>query len=296
MLRQGDFAMLELIKMRLRDAVDSRVRYQLSFQPLSQREEDLKDEVAALRSALATLQLVGPGWSGEGHPFTFHTAGAITALSEGVAALYGFDVEGHIAEFGTMTGSTARGLARAMASCDHHLDYAVQVYGQAQRELHLFDSFVGLPQTDNPVDANSPHVQDGVWAAGTCHGLSAEELRTEVTAHLADDRVRIFPGWFADTVPALPAETRYALIHIDGDLYVSAMDVLVGLFARGLVARGAYVFFDDWSCNRADPELGERRAWRECVERFGIVASDQGPYGIFARRFTVHDYTPEITG
>lgn len=287
--------MLRWMKRRLRDAVDKRVRYLLPLQPPSPSEAALKEEVAALRAALVTLQATGLGWSGEGHPFTFHTAGAISALSEGVAALYGFDVEGHIAEFGTMTGATACGLARAMASCDHHLDYAVQVYGQAQRELHLFDSFVGLPQTDNPVDANSPHVLDGVWAAGTCHGLSPEELRAEVTAHLPDDRVQIFPGWFADTIPALPAETRYALIHIDGDLYVSAMDVLVGLFSRGLVARGAYVFFDDWSCNRADPEMGERRAWRECVERFCIQATDQGPYGIFARRFTVHDYTPEIT-
>jgi hypothetical protein len=308
--------MLGWMKKTLREAVDRRVGYLLSQQPPSAGELRLTQEVAelralqqevaalrggqqelvALRGALAALQTGAPlsaGWNGEGHPFTYHTAAAVTALSDGVAAVYGFDVEGHIAEFGTMTGATARGLARAVASCNTHMAHAVQVYGQARRELHLFDSFTGLPATDNPIDANSPHVMDGVWAAGTCRGLTAEQLRAEVTAHLPDDQVQIFPGWFADTVPALPAETRYALIHIDGDLYVSAMDVLVGLFSRGLVARGAYIYFDDWSCNRADPEMGERRAWRECVERFGIVASDQGPYSIFARRFTVHDYRPD---
>lgn len=288
--------MLRWMKTRLREAVDRRILYILSQQRGSALEVQQAEEIAQLRRALSAAaegRAIGPGWSGEGHPFDYHTLAACSALAEGVAAIVGFDVEGHVAEFGTMTGGTARGLARAMASCDSTMAHAQQVYGQARRELHLFDSFTGLPATTNPIDANSPHVQDGVWSAGTCRGITPEELRAVATAFLPDDRVKIFPGWFADTVPALPPETRYALLHIDGDLYVSAMDVLAPLFARGQVQRGAYIYFDDWSCNRADPRLGERRAWAECVERFGIEASDQGPYAIFARRFTVHDYRAE---
>jgi hypothetical protein len=281
----------------VREAVDRRVLYLMTQHTGRFAAAHLAGELESLRAGLAPddpRRIGGQGWTGHGNPFAFHKAAAVSALSEGVAACYGFDVEGHIAEFGTMTGATARGLARAIASCDAHMAHAVAVYGQARRELHLFDSFEGLPATDNPVDAESPHVQDGVWAAGTCRGLTPAELRAEVQAFLPEDRVRIFPGWFADTVPALPAATRYALIHVDGDLYVSARDVLAGLFGRGLVQPGAYVFFDDWSCNRADPARGERRAWAECVERFGIEASDQGRYGIFARCFTVHGYRPEV--
>jgi hypothetical protein len=255
-------------------------------------EAHLRPQLDALRDD-ASPRLVGPGWDGTGDPFAYHTVAAISALSQGVAALYGFDVDGHIAEFGTMTGATARGLARAMASCDVHMADAVQMYGSARRELHLFDSFEGLPATDNPVDADAPHVRDKAWMPGACRGLSAAELRSAVRPFLAEDRIRVHAGWFNETVPALPADTRYALIHIDCDLYGSAMDALAGLLSRGLVARGAYVFFDDWSCNAARPDLGERRAWRECVERFRIDASDQGAYGIFARCFTVHDYRSE---
>lgn len=191
-----------------------------------------------------------------------------------------------------MTGATACGLARAMANCDRHMAHAIQVYDAAPRELHLFDSFQGLPATTNPVDAAAPHVRDGAWMPGACRGLDAKALRDAVGAILPDGRIRVHAGWFSDTVPMLPPETRYALIHVDADLYASAMDALGGLLARGMVARGAYVFFDDWNCNAADPELGERRAWRDCVERFRIVASDQGAYGIFARCFVVHDYRP----
>jgi O-methyltransferase len=288
--------MLGLFKRKLREAVDRRVMHLMQQNIGGLARDAMRGDLQELRSALgatAAPDLGSHGWTGQGDPFAFHTHAAASALAEGVAACYGFDVDGHIAEFGTMTGGTARGLARAMASCDKHLAHAAQVYGAPRRELHLFDSFEGLPAVDNAVDAGSPHVQDGIWPPGSCRGLTPEQLRAVATEHLADDRVRIFQGWFADTVPALPAETRYALIHVDGDLYVSAMDVLVNLFARGLVAKGAYIYFDDWSCNRADPHFGERRAWRECVERFGIDYSDQGPYAIFCRRFTVHDYRPE---
>ncbi len=220
------------------------------------------------------------------------------ALSTGVAVLYGADIDGDIAEFGTMTGATARGLARAIATCDATLTQAIAVYGSRPRTLHLFDSFVGLPATDNPIDASAPHVQDGAWMPGACCGLEPDALLAETTAFLAAERVRIHAGWFSETVPALPLDTRFALIHIDCDLYSSAMDALSGLLDRGLIARGAYVFFDDWNCNRADPNLGERRAWRECCERYGIVASDQGAYGVFSRCFIVHDYrrAPDPTG
>lgn len=294
--------MYRWLKGRLRDAVDRRVQFLLSQQDrsgvegtLAKEIAELRDDIGQLRAALATAQERSAviGWSGLDAPFAYHSQCAIAALSEGVAAVYGFDVEGQIAEFGTMTGTTARGLARAMASCDAHLAQAVTAYGQAPRELHLFDSFAGLPATTSPVDASSPHVQDGVWAPGTCRGVLPEELRTMITEFLPSERVRIFPGWFADTVVSLPNETRYAVLHIDADLYSSAMDVLVPLFARGQVQKGAYIFFDDWSCNRGDPALGERRAWAECVERFHIEASDQCAYGIFARCFAVHDYVPE---
>ncbi len=223
-------------------------------------------------------------------PFDRHRQEAIRALSDGVAAVYGYDIEGDIAEFGTMTGQTAAGLAKAISECDTHLGYALNLYGTMPRRLHLFDSFSGLPAADNPVDTSAPHVKDGVWSAGSCTGVGPAELHRMVTASLRHDRVSIFQGWFKDTVPALPTGTRYGLIHVDSDLYASAVDVLNGLFSRAMISEGAMIYFDDWNCNRASNAFGERRAWRECVDRFGVAFSDEGPYGIFAHRFTVHAY------
>ena len=223
-------------------------------------------------------------------PLEYHRDRAIEALSEGVAATYGCGIVGDIAEFGTMTGETAAGLARAIARCDTHLGDAMRVANLPLKCLHLFDSFAGLPTVTDPADAESPHVRDGVWSAGSCKGITPAELATKVTRHLAPERVQICPGWFSDTVPRLPDGTSYGLVHVDSDLYVSAMDVLSGLFARGMISEGALIYFDDWNCNAASNDFGERRAWRECVARYNIEFSDEGRYGIFARRFTVHSY------
>jgi Macrocin-O-methyltransferase (TylF) len=230
-------------------------------------------------------------WSGGADPFELHGRAAVEALAQGVAAIYGYDVVGDVAEFGTMTGRTAAGLARSIASCDKSLGYAAQIYDHPPKKLVLFDSFVGLPEVaKDSVDGQSPHVTDGVWSPGTCRGVSPEELGSMIRSHLAADRFEIHPGWFSDTIPALDADRRFALIHVDSDLYQSAIDVLRNLFSRGMVSRGAYIFFDDWNCNRADPQLGERRAWRECAEEYGIECSDMGSYGVFARCFVVHSY------
>jgi hypothetical protein len=226
----------------------------------------------------------------EQNPIRRHTVEAIKELSMAVAAAYGSDVDGDIAEFGTMTGETACGLARGIAASDRYLGYAPDLAGLARKRLWLFDSFEGLPESQHEADANSPHVKTGVWQKGTCKVLNQAELLERVTQHLPRERVSIYPGWFSDTVPALPDGSRFALVHVDSDLYQSAMDVLVPLFSRGMIAEGARIFFDDWNCNRASPRYGERRAWRECIERFHIDFSDEGAYGMLGHRFIVHTY------
>jgi hypothetical protein len=225
------------------------------------------------------------------NPIRRHTVEAVKELSLAVAAAYGTDVEGDIAEFGTMTGETACGLARGIAASDRYLGYAPDLAGLARKRLLLFDSFEGLPQSEHEADTQSPHVKTGVWQKGTCKVLNQSELFARVTEHLPKERVAIYPGWFSDTVPALADGSLFALVHVDSDLYQSAIDVLVPLFARGMIAEGARIFFDDWNCNKASPRFGERRAWRECVERFRIDCSDEGAYGMLGHRFIVHSYS-----
>jgi O-methyltransferase len=209
-------------------------------------------------------------------------------LELGVDYVYSCDVAGDIAEFGTMTGGTAAALARAMALSSARYPEAA---GRTRR-LHLFDSFRGLPEASSPIDAESPHVRSGVWSAGTCKGISRDDLLRRCVKYLPEDRVAIHDGWFKDTLPRLPADVRFALLHIDCDLYQSTIEVLDHCFSRSLIQEGTAIFFDDWNSNRASPEFGERKAWAEACGRYAVRSSDCGEYSHSGRKFIVHSYRP----
>ena len=87
-------------------------------------------------------------------------------LTMGVEYAYASAVPGHVAEFGTMSGATLTTLANAMRGEDQRYRLSEQRHGIGERSLYLFDSFEGLPQTNNPVDAASPHVATSVWGPG----------------------------------------------------------------------------------------------------------------------------------
>src|SRR5258708_2076448 len=184
--------MINYIRRRLHAIIDARIRNAVqgtvdsSLETRKAVDQRFNGELENLRQAVARSDAAVPGkWDGKSDPFDFHRRAAIGALSEGVAAVYGYDVDGLIAEFGTMTGETATGLAQAIASCDKHLAHAVKVYNQTPRKLYLFDSFAGLPESvDGSVDADSPHVRDEVWAAGACRGITDGELAGRIDEHL----------------------------------------------------------------------------------------------------------------
>jgi O-methyltransferase len=213
------------------------------------------------------------------------------ALTLSVSYLNSVHIVGDIAEFGTMGGFTARTMAAAMV-----FDPVSQplkdrsVSANLFRRLHLFDSFEGLPEITAEVDLVSPHVISGSWSKGGCKVLGASQLREMIEGIIPRSRLVIHDGWFADTVKNLPDDTRFAMIHFDGDLYSSTMDALAPCFARGFISEGAVLCFDDWNCNRANPAFGERRAWADLVEQFQIVASHCGDYGVNSTKFVIHSY------
>jgi predicted O-methyltransferase YrrM len=54
---------------------------------------------------------------------------------------------------------------------------------------------------------------------------------------------------------------KAAVVYIDCDLYLSTVPVL--RFIEDFLQPGTVIVFDDWNCFLADPNRGERRAWRE---------------------------------
>lgn len=203
-----------------------------------------------------------------------------STMQRAVQYVLGADIEGDLVEFGTATGFTASAMARTLKELERHAD----------RNLWLFDSFEGLPEATAEADRLSPHVAAGVWGKGTCRGLTAQGLKVQIAQFLDQSRIRIVEGWFSDTVSSIPDAARFALVHVDGDLYQSAIDCLSPLFERKLISKGAVIVFDDWNCNRADNNLGERRAWREISEKHHAEFDDFGHHSWAGRSIILHSY------
>ena len=218
------------------------------------------------------------------HAVSFHDE-IYKNLANGVLYAHQMGVPGDIAEFGTMTGRSA------MAICAAFNESVVSMGSDSNsRKLHFFDSFEGLPEARFDVDKDSPHVTSGIWGKGTCVGLSADEFAEAVGRVVPRQSYEVYEGWFNESVRRIKPGTKFAMIHIDGDLYESAIDVLDFLFAKGMISEGALIFFDDFDCNAGNPNRGERLAWAEVTERYSVKSSDRGTYALACRCFLVHSY------
>jgi hypothetical protein len=213
----------------------------------------------------------------------------LEALTQGVQYVYNNAVEGDVAEFGTASGFSSLILSRAMAAYHELLSVHLSRHNMANgKTLHLFDSFRGLPKPDHSVDAASPYVQAGRWQEGTFTGLTEDEVGALCASAYDRNRILVYAGWFKDSLATLAPETRFAMVHLDCDLYSSTLEVLEFLLRHGHLAEGAVLFFDDWNCNRSSPQFGQRRAWREVVQSHRVNFSDGGDYAILGHKFTIH--------
>lgn len=213
---------------------------------------------------------------------------SVEKLAESVDYVTWAAVDGHIAEFGTHSGLTATVLAFSIARVETLRQFHVREFNLAERSLFLFDSFEGFPSSESSVDAESPSVVSGSWGPGKAVDKTPQQLLEMCSAHIDRRRIRVYAGWFKDTLPRVERDTKFALVHIDCDLYSSTMDVLTELFEKERFADGCTLLFDDWNCNRASPDFGERRAWAECVARYSPKFSDCGPYGPMGYQFIIH--------
>lgn len=143
-------------------------------------------------------------------------------------------IDGLVAEFGVAGGDSLEVLARALP----------------ERGVHGFDSFDGLPAD---------------WGTllpqGHFRGPPPRFDHPNVELHV---------GLFEDTLaPFVADEPRFALVHIDCDLYESTRCVLDQVLPR--LSPGAAVVFDEYY-GYPSFEAHEYRAWHEAQERWGFSA------------------------
>lgn len=124
-----------------------------------------------------------------------------------------------------------------------------------------FDSFEGLPEP-------APEDRSAIFTAGN---LATDEARFVTlcrNAGMPADRLLTFKGFYNESLTPvlrdrlLPAKA--AVVYVDCDLYASTVTVLE--FIVPFLQEGTVIVFDDWNCFRANPNRGERRAWREFQE------------------------------
>lgn len=200
--------------------------------------------------------------------------------------IYGCGVEGDIAEFGTCSARSAV----ALASCASDLNkvYRERNRSRKPKHVHFFDSFEGLPEAKFEIDQNLAIVQSGTWGQGTCKDYSAKDFKKVIRKYLNPKDFDVHVGWFKDTVSKLEDGSLFALVHVDGDLYESAIDVLEGLFSRKMIAKGCLIAFDDWHATRYNE--GEQLAFKEICAKYDVEFSDEGEYAGICRKFIINNY------
>ena len=158
-------------------------------------------------------------------------------------------VPGEVVEIGCNKGGTSVFLRMVMNHFDPH------------RELHVYDSFQGLPEP-GPADQRAGGYS---LSAGLC-AASPDDVRASFAQRDLAPPV-IHTGWFANSLPTeLPDHLAFA--YLDGDFYDSIMTSLQHVYPR--MAPGAIAVIDDYCDSSLNP-----RAWpglpgpkRACDEFF----------------------------
>lgn len=149
-------------------------------------------------------------------------------------------LEGDFAEFGVYNG----GGTRQLASLD------------PPRTVWAFDTFEGMPKEDYGGDQDKSD-DPGKWKPDA----PPEKLFEGLT------NVRVMKGRFIDTIPLLPSDVKFLVVHLDCDWYASYRQALECLETR--LQPGATIFLDEYSENW----VGAWKAISEWLERMGSRAT-----------------------
>jgi O-methyltransferase len=134
------------------------------------------------------------------------------------AAQQAAKLPGDVAEVGVYRGGTARLLCEAFEG--------------APKEIHLFDTFGGMPEVDAAKDKHK---------AGDFSDTSLDSVQRFLEGCGA---ARFHQGTFPQSAAGLEA-ARFALVHVDVDIYTSVKACCDFFYTR--LAPGGIIVFDDYA-------------------------------------------------
>jgi FKBP-type peptidyl-prolyl cis-trans isomerase 2 len=135
------------------------------------------------------------------------------------------DLDGDVIELGVGLGGMSLFLGR--------------IAKDLQKKVYSLDSFAGLPRPDGAKDNDYFRATD---YAGTTDVL--ERFRQNIRRFELDGTVTPIQGFFAETLPRLPADLRLCLAHLDSDLFDSVITSLEAIYDR--VVDGGVIVIDDF--------------------------------------------------
>jgi hypothetical protein len=131
-----------------------------------------------------------------------------------------------------------------------------------ERELHLFDSFEGLPAPNSELDGdiaidyynNNKNKKYGLCIGSIDENSNLLEHIIRYPVHL----INYHKGWFQDTVPIKAKEIpKIAILRLDGDWYESTKICFENLYDN--VVTGGFIIIDDYGtyegCKKATDEF-----------------------------------------
>lgn len=179
------------------------------------------------------------------------------------------NIPGSFVECGVWRGGSAAVMA-----------LAIRHSGQA-RDLHLFDSFEGLPEPTEKDGAMAKEYSGGrasgaLKSVGQCNA-GLKEVQAFLLGRLGLDtsKVHFHVGWFQDTLPNVaPKLGPIALLRLDGDWYESTRLCLEYFYPN--VSRGGIIIMDDYwaweGCRKAVDEYRQNHQIDTPVNRIDLVA------------------------
>jgi hypothetical protein len=139
-------------------------------------------------------------------------------------------VRGDFAECGCFRGQATYMLASMLREA------------QVTTPIHVFDSFQGL-SAFSPEDRDGGQ-HDAAHEARMREHFSWPEVAFRRSLSQFGGQICIHSGWIPDRFSDV-AETRFALVHVDVDLYEPTRDSLAFFFPR--LSPGGWIFVDDYN-------------------------------------------------
>jgi hypothetical protein len=189
-------------------------------------------------------------------PWTMTSREKLFALIVATRYVVDHGIAGAVVECGVWRGGSMQAIARVLAA-----------RGDTSRELHLFDTFEGMPPpTEEDVKHGGPPAAELLRTRPRTHHVWAIADLEDVKAGMAHagypaERIHYHPGLVEETIPAA-APARIALLRLDTDWYASTKHELDHLYDR--VQPGGVVIIDDY-----DYWDGSRKAVDEFIAATG---------------------------